>query len=439
MVNIVTLFPADKNYGTIMSFKYSSILRFLNYGFWELIKLEKLYQDDSYIRDFKADILDVITGDGRILLVLNRTAFYPEGGGQPSDMGRIGECIISYVFEKDDIIYHVSDRMPESIKDVDCSIDWPRRLDHMQQHCGQHILSSAFDKLLGGATVGFHLGDEYVTVDISLDSLLPQDADRVEKLANQIVYENRTVKYHYPDQDELPKFTLRKAPSVTENIRIVEVQGFDLSPCGGTHPSHTGEIGIIKIRRWEKYKSSIRVEFICGMRALDDYMWKNRYINEISNILSSSDKDVLESVKRYSDELNSSRKDIKQLKDALLTYEASELYNGADEIKGIKIVKKLFSGRDFKELTNLGGKLSQKTKCISLLGLKSDNAQMIFTRSDDIDIKINELFKETLPLINGKGGGSPRLAQGGGTDVSNLESALDSAYIILKNRHLQTK
>lgn len=399
--------------------------------------MDKLYLNDSYIKEFKADVVNVVEDKERILIVLDRSAFYPEGGGQPSDTGYVGDCRISYVFEEDGVTYHVSDKLPDITKDIDCSIDWKRRFDHMVQHCGQHILSGAFHKLLEGPTVGFHLGDEYVTVDIGLDSLSTEDAERVEILANSVIYENRPVSYHYPDNDELSKFDLRKAPKVTENIRIVEVGGFDFSPCGGTHPSHAGEIGIIKIRKWEKYKNSVRVEFVCGMRALSDYIWKNNYINEISALLSSKSEDVLESVKKCVSELHAVNKEVKFLRDSVLSYEAISLYNNADEIKGVRIIKEVFKERDFKEINSLGNKIAGNKKAIALLGLKSDSARMIFTRSKDVDIKINELFKEVLPVINGKGGGNPMSAQGGGTDISNLESALDSAYIILKNRYLK--
>lgn len=399
--------------------------------------MDKLYLNDSYIKDFKADIVDIIKEENRILLVLDRTAFYPEGGGQPSDTGLIGNCNISYVFEENDTVYHVSDKMPENIKDVYCTIDWARRFDHMQQHCGQHILSASFIKLLDADTVGFHLGTEYATIDVKVQALLPEDAARVEKLANDIVFENRCIKYHYPDSEELVKFNLRKPPKITENIRIVEVDGFDSVPCGGTHPGHTGDIGLIKIKKWEKYRDSVRVEFICGSRALSDYAWKNEYINKISALISSRDSELLDNVHKLWSELDSSRREIRQLRDTALAYEANQLYNSADVINGVRVVKRIFENRNFKEVISLSGKIAKLDSAIALLGLKGDTAQMVFVRSSDVNININDLFKEVLPVINGKGGGNPQSAQGGGSDVSNLESALDSAYIILKNRYLK--
>ncbi|KPU46243.1 alanine--tRNA ligase [Oxobacter pfennigii] len=399
--------------------------------------MEKIYLNHPYTSNFTANITDVIEQNGQFFVILDRTAFYPEGGGQPSDAGLIGELKVSYVYEENDIIYHQVDRKPETLKDVQCSIDWERRFDHMQQHCGQHILSAAFLKILDGATAGFHLGEEYVSVDISIDELKDEDAVKAEDAANEIIQRNLPVKLHYPEIHELESFNLRKQPSVEENIRIVEVSDFDFSPCGGTHPAFTGEIGLIKIRRWEKYKDSIRVEFLCGNRAIKDYRWKNSYVNEISKLLSSKDTEVLENVKKAVADLHGANKDIKNFKDKLLSYEAAELYNNAEILGKVKIIKQMYENREFKELVSLSGKIIKLPHSIALLGLKSQNAQMIFARSEDLNISMNDLFKEVLPLINGKGGGSPKSAQGGGTDISNLESALQSAYLILKNRHIK--
>lgn len=398
--------------------------------------MEKLFLNNPYFKNFKANILEIQESNRGFSVILDKTAFYPEGGGQPCDTGIIDGCNVSYVYEDEGIIYHVLDRKPRNFTDVDCCIDWDRRFDHMQQHCGQHILSAAFISILNAGTVGFHLGDEFVTIDLSINSISMEDIEKAEETANNIVFSNLPVIFHYPKSDELSQFKLRKPPSVNEDIRIVEIDGFDFSPCCGTHPLRTGDVGLIKIRKWEKNKDTIRVEFVCGKRALKDYTWKNRYINEISNILSSKDMDVLENVGKSINELHSANKEIKQLKDKNLEYEAEEFISTAETVKNVKIVKRVFADRDFKDVTYLAGKISKHSSVIALLGVKSSDAKMVFTRSTNINIKINEVFKEVLPLINGKGGGSPQTAQGGGTDTANLESALDGAYLILKNRYL---
>lgn len=399
--------------------------------------MEKMFIDDSYILEFEANIVDVFSKDDQWIVLLDKTFFYPEGGGQPSDIGAIENLSVSYVYEEEGIVYHVVDEFIEKGTKVKCKIDSNIRFDHMQQHCGQHILSAAFDNILGGNTVGFHLGEEFVTVDIDINTLSVEDAERVENLANEIVFKNLPIKYIYPSSDELKNFKLRKEPSVEENIRIVEIQGVDYSPCCGTHPNYTGEVGLIKIRKWEKYKDYYRVEFVCGMRALNDYRWKNNYINELSLMLSSKDTDLLCNAKKSFEELMLQSKQIKQLKDTNLNYEAESLYREAEEYKGIKIIKKLFADRDFKEVIALSNKITKYNSAVALLGTKSDTARMVFSSSKNININMNSLFKEVAPLINGKGGGNPHSAQGGGSDISNLESALESASIIIKNRYIK--
>lgn len=398
--------------------------------------MEKIYLNEPYVDRFRANVTDITETDYGTAVILDRTAFYPESGGQPSDTGTIDGCRVKYVYEEDSVIYHIVETPPHNKTNVECVIDWDTRLDHMQQHCGQHILSAAFIEVMDAHTVGFHLGDEFVTIDIDVDSLSLDDAERVEAFANDIIFRNLEVKFHYPSFDELKNYALRKAPSVTENIRIVEIDGIDFSPCCGTHPAHTGDVGLIKIRKWEKSKNNIRVEFVCGRRALKDYTWKSNYINEIAALTSAKDTDTLKAVKSCMDELHEAVKENRLLKERLLSYEALDMYNNSDVIDGVHVVKFIFTGRDFKDVTSLANEIAKQSNSICLLGLKSDSARMVFTRSNDVDVKINEVFREVLPLIDGKGGGNPRSAQGGGRDINSLETAINSAYTILKNRYL---
>lgn len=279
------------------------------YGDKELLILERLYLNEPYLDRFRANITDITETDHGTAVILDRTAFYPEGGGQPSDAGTIDGCRVKYVYGQHGIIYHIVDTPPPSKTDVECMIDWDVRLDHMQQHCGQHILSAAFTEVMDADTVGFHLGDEFVTIDIDVESLSFDNAERVETFANEIVFRNLEVKLHYPSSDQLKNYALRKAPSVTENIRIVEIDGVDFSPCCGTHPSHTGDVGLIKIRKWEKSKNNVRVEFVCGRRALKDYAWKNNCINEIASLTSAKDTYALKAVKSRIDHLQEAVRD----------------------------------------------------------------------------------------------------------------------------------
>ena len=370
-------------------------------------------------------------------IVLDQTSFYPEGGGQPSDTGYIEDLYISHVYEEDHIIYHVTNAKPEKLQHLKCSIDWDRRFDNMQQHLGQHILSACIDKLINAETVGFHLGVDYVTIDVTMESISQIQVDKVEYFANQIVFNNLSVTQLYPNESVLKKIPLRKPPKVKENIRIIEINQFDFSPCGGTHPTHTGEVGLIKIRKLEKIRDTTRVEFACGNRALKDYNWKNNSINQISSLLSLKDVDSLKGVEKIYTENISLKKEIRKLKEENLNYEAGELYRQTPEKRGIKIITKVFENRDFGEVRLLAAKTVSNPGTMALLGVKNEKAQIILSCSDEVTINMNELFKEISPMINGKGGGNSKTAQGGGDDKGNLEGALQAAHTIVEKRYLK--
>ncbi|GAH96778.1 unnamed protein product [marine sediment metagenome] len=246
---------------------------------------ERLYYEDSYLKEFKAKVLKKIKIDNRKAVVLDETAFYPTSGGQPYDKGVIQDVpVVEVVEEGDEIIHILKEELKEKINsEVVVKIDWERRFDHMQQHSGQHILSGALMKLWGVETVSFHLGEEVCTLDIAKEKLTGEEAKKTEEYANEIIFENRLVKCYFVEEGEdLKRLNLRKVPEKTEKIRIIEVEDFDLSACGGTHCRATGEVGMIKITKWEKRGEKIRLEFICGRRAWKDYFWKNEVIKSIS-------------------------------------------------------------------------------------------------------------------------------------------------------------
>ncbi len=397
---------------------------------------KKLYLNNVYTKECISNILEVEKKDNTFLIVLDQTPFYPEGGGQPSDTGYIGDLFVKHVFEEDDKIYHVTDNVPGELNGVKCSIDWDRRFDHMQQHLGQHILSGCFYKLFNGTTVGFHLGAEIVTVDIDMENLSDDQIDKIEYFANQIVFNNLPVKQLYPNSDELKKLPLRKQPKVDENIRIVEIDQFDFSPCCGAHPSYTGEVGLIKIRKLDKIRNSTRVEFFCGNRALKDYSWKNNSINQISNLLSVKDMESLKMVEKLYEEYNTLKKEMRTLKYENIEYEAFDLISRAEEEKGVKIILKIFDDRDFGDIRVLASKIVLNPNTIVLMGAKNTKAQLILSCSDDISIDMNLLFKEIAPMVDAKGGGNKKTAQGGGDRKENLEGALQAGVTIIKKRYL---
>jgi len=242
---------------------------------------------------------------------------------------------------------------------------------------------------------------------------------------------------HYPNDEELKKFPLRKAPSVTEGIRIVEVEGYDFSPCGGTHPLQTGSVGQIKIRKWEKMKGHIRVEFVCGGRALKDAAWKNQQINDISNLLSIKDVETQEFVEKLVADSRRLDKTLRTYRKELMDYQIKELHASAEVHKDCSLVVKIFDGEDFKTLQSMASSLNQYPNTVAFLATKTDKAQVVFTRSKDLNINMNQLFKEVIDLIDGRGGGNPQTAQGGGSNLSNLEGLMMAAVMKIKNEYLK--
>lgn len=390
----------------------------------------KLYYENQYQRDFTAEITNVLEKDGKYHVELDKTCFYPEGGGQPSDTGFMESTPVTYVYEEDGHIYHVVDIKPSKIHKVKCTIDWERRFDHMQQHLGQHILSSCLVELFNANTVGFHLGTDYTSIDI--DKFLENDEiKKAEEIANKIILDNINVEVLYPTSSELKKLKLRKAlPKTDEKIRIVKIEDIDINACCGTHPKSTIEVQLIRIAKCEKYKNGLRVEFLCGSRAVDDYSIKHDAINKMASLLSCSSSDVLGEVERLSGELNKALCEVRVLKSEIAEYEVQNMLNSCDNIEGIRILKSIYDNTDLKHINLLASKLTAHPNVVVLFGVKSqDKVQLIFMRSRDLKIiNMNTLLKDAITLIDGRGGGSDFSAQGGGKNNNNLESTMEYAY-----------
>lgn len=393
---------------------------------------KKFYIENPYLKELDAEIIEKRYVNNKYYIKLNRTIFYPHlSGGQPGDRGTINDIDVLEVYEDGEDIVHVLENGING-NSVHLSIDWENRLDLMQQHTGQHLLSAVFYKLFNGETVGFNISKEYVYVDITIPTLSDEDAHRVELLANKVIYSNFPIKSFYVTQAQLDKLPVRKAPKVKSNIRIVEIDNFDFCPCGGTHLSHTGELGIIKIRRWEKYKGNIRVEFVCGGRALKDYTWKNTYIREIGLLLSSKDKDVLEKVnKLYGDKIEL-EKENRSLKDSLLKLKGDSLLEEAQLYSDIRFIYNEIDNMDFKELSYIANYLNNNEKLVQIYGLKdNEKAQFYISRSKDLNINLQDMFKKISSQYHLKGGGNPNTVQGS-TQTQELKLVLDSfaKYII---------
>ena len=385
--------------------------------------------DNPYLKELDAFIIDKKKKDNTYHIKLDKTIFYPHlSGGQPGDQGTINGIEVLESYEENDDIIHV---LKQDIKEnkVQISIDFDNRLDMMQQHTGQHLLSSCFYRLFDAQTVGFHVGHDYVTIDVTMSELTEEDAEKIEIMANKIIWSNFNIKSYFPSQERLKKLPLRKMPTVTKNIRIVEIDGFDYSPCGGTHLKSTGELGMIKIRKWEKYKGNIRVEFFCGNRALKDYTWKNKYIKTLSLMLSSLDKDLLTKVKKLYDDKNALEKETRELREDLNKIKGDEFLKSAKQNEKVNFIVKILENTSLLEVSFISSYLNNNNKnLVQIYGLKSqDKGQFYITKTKDVNINILDTFKTVSSKVNIKGGGNPNSIQGA-IDLGDVEKAIDLFY-----------
>jgi len=390
----------------------------------------RLYFKDPYLTEFEADVVEKLTYENRPALILNQTCFYPESGGQPADKGKINGVEVVHVLEKDDQVLHLLDRELKAEK-IKGKIYWPRRFDHMQQHSGQHILSQSFYELFGAETLSFHLGEKVSSVEIDLREIREEGVAKVEKRANEIVFQNRTIKTYFVKDEEIEKVPLRKPPKKKGLIRIVEVSEFDYSACGGTHHARTGEIGLIKILKWEKIRNNIRFEFVCGCRALEDYAFKNSLIHQLCQKFTVHEREILSSVEKHLAELKSQRKKNKKLQNRIIQYEAQEIVRRSKD----KIIKNIFTDKTRDEVRFLALNIIRAGQFAVVYGLREKERIYLFlARSDTINIDFRELVPELSELIKGRGGGRPSLVEMAGEAVQNLSIAVDRVCDIIKQK-----
>lgn len=388
---------------------------------------DRLYYSDSYLTEFEARVLQGEEAGKFFEVRLDRTAFYPTSGGQPHDLGSIGgNRVVDVVDGPDGTIIHRLEHGLRPTK-VHCQVHWPRRFDHMQQHTGQHILSQSFIRVAALATVGFHLSGEYSTIDLEAAEVDPDALRSAEDLANSIVFQNRSVTPKLVPPDEAAGLHLRK-PSRREGIlRVVTIEDFDVSACGGTHVRHTGEVGGIFLNRVERVNRRTRVEFVCGGRALRSYRRRWGDLDRIAKGLSVAPQDAPDRVEKQTREMKTIRKRLKAKDEWLAELLAQDLFDQAPSKEGVRIVKHRFEGEERGFLTLLAQRLLARGPCWVLLGNGGEQAQLLLARSESLSGDLRPIMKECSLMISGRGGGSPALAQGGGSDASQLPNALDCA------------
>jgi len=402
---------------------------------------ERLYYHDSFLYEFDAEVLDLVsasTSNPRAAVILDRTAFYPTSGGQVFDTGWIlpagtGDVskrlrVAEVTESADGQILHVLESAGSIQKGsrIHGLIDIDRRRDHMQQHSGQHILSAAFVRLFNLPTVSFHMGLDSCSIDLDTKNLTIAQVEAAEALANDVVMENRAVAIRFVTREEAGKLGLRKLPPVErEQLRLIDVHDFDLTACGGTHVSATGQIGCILLRKTEKTRQGWRVEFVCGKRAVATVRRDYAVLAESAGLLSSHIWDIPQQVRKVQEETRASRKSREQLLEEVADLYASRLLAETVESGKRKIVVRMFPDRDLTFIKLLAQRLTRQSPAVvALLGITSEQPALVFAQSSGQPFDMGVLIKEVLARLGGRGGGSKDMAQGGLAQVAGMEAAL---------------
>ena len=386
---------------------------------------DRIYYQNAYKKTFKARIVDNgVDSEGRPYIVLSNTAFYPTGGGQPHDTGTIDGVRVIDVEEVDGEVRHFLDEELHSKKDVECAIDWERRFDHMQQHAGQHILTAAFVQLFGFQTVSFHLGKELVSIDLDIEEVTGEQLAAAEKLANDIILENRPIETKWVTEHELAEYSLRKPLAVTDDIRLVIIPDFDHNGCGGTHPSSTSQIGLLKILSTEKQKRKIRVHFACGGRVLQQLHRKHEELSAASKLLSAPEDGVSKTIER----ILTSHHDIgKRIGNSQRSFARHSRRQTCWRIR-IATLSKLHSPiepyRSYRSLQDLL-LLRMNSVTALLVAENADKLQFVAARGASAGTSMKQISAAVLPILNGKGGGNDAFVQGGGERTMTAEELLN--------------
>lgn len=367
-----------------------------------MITISKLYYKNPWQRELETKIVSRKQQNGKELVVLQETIFYPTGGGQPHDLGTINGIKLLDVFEEGEVIFHV---LAEPVEGdiASCVLDWSRRFDHMQQHSGQHLLSAVFADQYGYSTESFHLGEEYCSIDISTPELSAEEQRDVEKKVNEVILADLPLLTYTLNPEQLDEVPLRKHPDIAGPLRIVEINELDYSPCSGTHVDKTGQIGIVKIIRTEKYKGMTRVYFLCGGRAWQDYTSKLEICQSVSALLSVPEGELVE---RISLELKRKReleKKLSELNLKLLEFEASNIVANQTSPFFLELID-----ASIEEAQQLARAILEQTTGAVAVNL---GERIVLSHNLPEGVHLGQLVKEQGQALGGRGGGSATSAQ----------------------------
>ena len=383
----------------------------------------RLFYDDARLMEFEAEVVERREHEGLPAYVLDRTAFYPESGGQPWDKGTLDGVEVIKVVEDDGAILHVLAKEIAGPR-VRGLVDRPTRFDHMQQHTGQHVLSQAFWEVLKGETLSFHLGPDMSTLEIGLRAITDADADRVEDRANAIVWEDREVKAYLVPEERIGEVPLRRPPKKHGLLRVVEVDGFDYSACGGTHCRRTGEIGAIKLGGIEKIRGNLRFEFLCGGRALRDHRGKDRTVRKLAATFSCAAADVGAQVDKLSAEHKALKKRSRRLEERLAAFEAREIVQGAPG----PVISGVLDDKTPDEARFLALNITRNGPFAVVYGTRGESqGHLVLARADALDIDLRTAVPVVSAVVPVKGGGGPSLVELVTPEKARLAEAVESA------------
>ena len=378
------------------------------------METEKLYYNDPFLKNFTATVLSCEETKGGYQVVLDRTAFYPEGGGQPADHGTLGGIAVTDVHEKDGVVFHTCEKAVEIGESVSCSIDWARRFDHMQQHSGEHIISGILCADYHCDNVGFHLGADTVTIDYNADISWEQALD-AERKANEVIWSDRAVEVTYPDADALEALDYRSKKELTGQVRIVTFPEADCCACCGTHVLRAGQVGLVKVLSCQKFREGVRIEILCGQRALS-YLGKTYdQAKAIGQKLSVKPQDTLAAVERLEAELSTAKYRMAELETAVFEAIARE-----NEGKGdVVLFQSPMRGDSVRRLADAVAHASGGLACV----FAGEDGQYSYAMVQADAEDISALVKEMNTTLNGRGGGRNGFAQGSvQTDKASIEA-----------------
>ena len=403
---------------------------------------ERLYYNDSSLLEFDATVTAVAEHGDQALVSLDRSAFYPTSGGQNFDTGEIfgmangSRVRVIDVQEQEQTgdILHLIDCPPGWLRpgvSVRGEVDAGRRRDHMQQHSGQHVLSAAFEKLYSFATVSFHMGDDLCTIDLAAEAINAKQLEAAERLANEVIAEDRPVEIRFATPDEARVMGVRKIPpAVREKLRLIDIRDFDLNACGGTHVRSTGQIGAILLRKTEKVKQGVRVEFVCGLRAISTARRDFQTLTDAAAVFSAHLWELPQQARKALDEIRTAQKAQHRLLEEVAELQAANLLRNADEkpsASGQKLVVQFFPDRDLAFIKILAQKLIRLDKAAVLVACGGAQPSLVFAQTPGLSNDMGALMKNTLQRLGTRGGGNRDMAQGGAPDDASAELALREA------------